>query len=132
MPRERRPRWPWDDADFIRLRHILDAAAQIRLFAAERGRESLRLDDIPTLGLIKAVEIIGEAASVLDPEVREAAAGVPWPKIIAMRHRLVHAYFDIDLEIVWATATKAVPQLERQLTDFLGQWDTTGLPTREA
>jgi len=122
MPHEKRPRWPWSEADFIRLRHILDAAAQIRSFVAQRSRESLRVDDIATLGLVKAVEIIGEAASVLDASVREAVPDVPWPKIIAMRHRLVHAYFDIDLEIVWATCTKAVPQLERQLHEFINRW----------
>ncbi len=122
MPPDARPPWPWSEADYIRLRHILDAAVQIRGFVTGRMRESLQLDDIATLGLVKAVEIIGEAASVLDSSVRDAVPAVPWPQIIAMRHRLVHAYFDIDLDIVWATATKAVPQLERELSNFMNTW----------
>lgn len=122
MPPDVRPPWPWSEADYIRLRHILDAAAHIRAFLAGRTRESLQLDDISTLGLVKAVEIIGEAASVLDASVRDAVPSIPWPQIIAMRHRLVHAYFDIDLDIVWATATKAVPQLEREVSEFMYAW----------
>lgn len=129
MPPDVRPPWPWSEADYIRLRHILDAAAHIRAFLAGRTRESLQLDDISTLGLVKAVEIIGEAVSVLDVSVRDAVPTVPWPQIIAMRHRLVHAYFDIDLDIVWATATRAVPQLEEQLSDFISAWAAPESPT---
>jgi len=80
MPREARPRWPWSEADFIRLRHILDAAAQIRSFVGQRSRESLRLDDIATLGLVKAVEIIGEAGSIPPAQSRK----VIWIKEIEM------------------------------------------------
>ncbi len=127
MPREEgkaNPKlWPWAEDDLIRIRHMLDAAEQIASFTHSRSRNSLKEDEIATLGLVKAIEIIGEAASALDPSVRDAIDGVPWPQVIGMRHRLVHAYFDVDLAIVWATATKAVPDFVEHLQRFLDQWE---------
>lgn len=98
------------------------AARQANEFVTARSRNSLKDDDIPTLGLVKAIEIIGEAAANLDDGIREAMPGVPWERIIGMRHRLVHAYFEIDLDIVWKTATKAAPQLASELETYLSDW----------
>jgi len=114
--------WPWSEQDLNRLRHILDAAGQIESFVSSRSRDSLSEDEIAALGLVKAIEIIGEAAFALDEHVRDSIAGVPWPQVIGMRHRLVHAYYDVDLDIVWATATKAVPQLGKAVRNFLDNW----------
>lgn len=123
MPLDERRPWPWSEQDLVRLRHMLDAARGIDAFVSGCTRDSLRHDDIPTLGLLKAIEIIGEAASMIDPSVHDAIPSVPWSRIIGMRHRLVHAYFDIDLDIVWATATKAMPQLATELENFLKKWN---------
>lgn len=124
MPPEReRTPWPWSEKDLIRLRHILDAARQIEIFVSDRTRESLRENEIATLGLVKAIEIIGEAAFVMDHGVLEAIPDVPWDRVIGMRHRLVHAYFEVDHDIVWATATKAVPELADSVRRFLDRWD---------
>jgi uncharacterized protein with HEPN domain len=49
--------------------------------------------------LMRAVEVIGEAASKVSPETRTATPSVPWSAIIAMRNRLIHAYFDINHDI---------------------------------
>ncbi len=117
--------WPWSEQDLVRLRHILDAARQIESFVSTRTRDSLHDDDIPTLGLQKAIEIIGEAASGLAEPIRHAMPDVPWPRIIGMRHRLVHAYFEIDLDMVWATATRAVPDVASAVRKFLDQWETS-------
>lgn len=61
--------------------------------------------------LARAIEIIGEAASKLGPEARTAMPSIPWASVVAMRHRLVHAYFDIDRTILWKTATEEIPPL---------------------
>jgi uncharacterized protein with HEPN domain len=61
--------------------------------------------------LVRAIEIMGEAASKLSPEARAAMPAVPWASVVAMRHRLVHAYFDIDRTILWKTATEELPPL---------------------
>jgi uncharacterized protein with HEPN domain len=63
------------------------------------------------LALVKAVEIIGEAAYQVSPEARKDFAAIPWDDLVGMRHRLVHAYFDIDLDILWQTVIGDVPPL---------------------
>jgi len=69
--------------------------------------------------LVLAVEVLGEAASRVSMETRADAPGVPWSKITAMRNRLVHAYFDIDLDILWRTAAEEVPALGQILNGMI-------------
>ena len=61
--------------------------------------------------ILKAIEIIGEAAARISEETKQAHPGIPWPEIIGMRNRLVHAYFEVDLKRVWKTAQQDVPRL---------------------
>ncbi len=61
--------------------------------------------------LVRAIEIVGEAASKVGEATREASTDIPWPLIVSMRNRLVHAYFNVDHEVVWKTATEELPQL---------------------
>jgi uncharacterized protein with HEPN domain len=68
---------------------------------------------------VRAIEIIGEAASRVSAEQRTVSPAVPWTAIIAMRNRLIHAYFDIDRDIVWRTVTEEIPSLRSQLLQVL-------------
>ena len=104
-----------NESDIIRLRHMLDAAREALSFVAGRNSEDLGRDRMLVLALIKEIEIIGEAASRISDESRKALPRIPWPKIIAMRNRLIHAYADVDLSIVWDTLTGALPELLREL-----------------
>lgn len=61
--------------------------------------------------LVRAIEIVGEAASKVGEATSEASTDIPWPLIVSMRNRLVHAYFNVDHEVVWKTATEELPQL---------------------
>jgi len=101
--------------DLIRLRHMLDAAREAIGFVQHRRRKDLDHDRQLVWALVKAVEIIGEAASQLTPDVRAQVTDLPWDKIIGMRHRLVHAYFDINLDILWKTVREGLPPLIAQL-----------------
>ena len=71
------------------------------------------------MAVLREVEIIGEAAAKLSEETRKAHAEVPWAKIIGMRHRLVHAYFDVDLDRVWDTIDSDLPALVTLLRPLL-------------
>ena len=104
-----------NESDVIRLRHMLDAAKEALSFIAGRSSEDLGRDRMLVLALVKEIEIIGEAASRISDESRKALPRIPWPKIIAMRNRLIHAYVDVDLSIVWDTLTSALPELLREL-----------------
>ena len=108
-----------NESDVIRLRHMLDAAKEALSFIAGRSSEDLSRDRMLVLALVKEIEIIGEAASRISDESRKALPRIPWPKIIAMRNRLIHAYADVDLSIVWDTLTGALPELLRELETAL-------------
>jgi uncharacterized protein with HEPN domain len=108
-----------NESDVIRLRHMLDAAREALSFIAGRSSEDLSRDRMLVLALVKEIEIIGEAASRISDESRKALPRIPWPKIVAMRNRLIHAYADVDLSIVWDTLTGALPELLRELENAL-------------
>jgi uncharacterized protein with HEPN domain len=107
--------------DRVRLNHILDALGHSIRFTAERQREDLDNDAMLRFALLYAIQIVGEAASRISPETRDQYLDVPWAVIVAMRNRLVHAYADIDHDILWTTATEAVPQLLAQLQGLLAE-----------
>ncbi len=98
-------------SDLIRLLHMLDAAREAIGFAEGKSRQDLDSDRMLTLAIVKSIEIIGEAAAKVTPETRNAAPDIPWPGIIGMRNRLIHAYFDVDLNRVWDTITDDLPPI---------------------
>ena len=101
--------------DAIRLRHMLDAAREAIAFARGRTRGDLDTDRQLVLALVKDIEIVGEAATGVTEPTRRSLPDIPWERIVGMRHRLVHAYFDINLDIVWKTAREELPELIAQL-----------------
>ena len=105
--------------DKIRLRHMLLAAREAQSFARNETRASIDKDRKLTLALVKAVEIIGEAASKISSECQENLLQIPWASIIGMRNRLIHAYFDINLDILWKTITEDIPPLISDLENIL-------------
>jgi uncharacterized protein with HEPN domain len=107
--------------DRIRLRHMLDAAREAIGFARGRTRADLDQDRMLVLSLVKDIEIVGEAATQLSPESRQEIPGVPWEDIIGMRHRLIHAYFRINLDILWQTVQQDLVPLTAELEKALGR-----------
>jgi uncharacterized protein with HEPN domain len=107
--------------DAIRLRHMLDAAQEAIEFAQGHTRAHLDGDRKLVLALVKDIEIIGEAAYQVSPTTRRQLPGIPWDDIIGMRHRLVHAYFDINLDILWRTVQDDLPPLLVKLRGILGE-----------
>jgi uncharacterized protein with HEPN domain len=101
--------------DVIRFRHMLDAAREAVEFVRGRTRVDLNGDRQLVLALVKDIEILGEAAYQVTPDTRDQTPGIPWDDMIGMRHRLVHAYFDIDLDILWKTAQDDLPRLIAEL-----------------
>ncbi|MGH8642876.1 MAG: HepT-like ribonuclease domain-containing protein [Burkholderiales bacterium] len=97
--------------DRMRLRHMVDAAEHAMQFVAGRQRVDLENDRMLLFALVRAIEVIGEAAGRVSDDTKAAYADVPWKAIIGMRNRLIHAYFDIDTETVWTTATAEIPAI---------------------
>lgn len=107
--------------DLVRFHHMLDAASEAVSFAKGRSREDLETDRMLTLSIIKAIEMIGEAASKVSAESRQKHAEIPWADIVAMRNRLIHVYFDINLNVVWDTITDDLPPLIKALEAVLSR-----------
>lgn len=97
--------------DEVRLRHMLDAARQAVGFAKGRQRGDLERDVQLALALTRLVEIIGEAAKNVSAEERDRIPQVPWRSIAGTRDRLVHAYFDVDLDLLWQIVAVDLPPL---------------------
>lgn len=94
---------------------------QERLFPlapAKKGND-LEMDRMRTLSIVKSIEIIGEAATKVSKETREQFPELPWPEFVAMRNRLIHVYFDIDLERVLDTVNHDLPPLIRSLEKII-------------
>lgn len=106
--------------DVERLRHMLDAAKEAMAFVEGFTAAELETNRQRTLALVKAIEIIGEAAHRISANTKADLPHIPWQVIIGMRHRLVHAYFEIDTEILWYTATANLPPLVAALEKLLG------------
>ena len=90
---------------------MLDAAQEAVSFARGRTREDLGTDRQLVLSVIMDIAILGEAATRISDAAREQSPAIPWDEIINMRNRLIHAYFDINLDIVWRTLQEDLPGL---------------------
>lgn len=101
-----------DDGE--RVTDILDAAEKIRRKVAE-GRDAFDADEYAQLAIVHLIQIIGEAANRLSPELTDVHPEIPWRQIVATRNRVVHSYFDIDIDLLWTVAAIDIPKLEAQL-----------------
>ena len=97
---------------------MLDYARRANGRVAGVSRERFDSDEDLQIIITHLIQIIGEAATHVSPATREAHPEVPWIDIAGMRHRIVHDYVNIDLEIVWETATRRLPELITQLQKF--------------
>ena len=97
--------------DTILLTDMLDYARRAVIALEGQSRETLETDAVLAGALERFVEVIGEAAGRLSETTREMAAEIPWQEIIAMRNRLVHGYFAVDLNILWTVVNDDLPDL---------------------
>jgi uncharacterized protein with HEPN domain len=107
--------------DAVRLRHMLDAAREALSFADGRERGAVHSDRMLLHSLVRCVEIIGEAAAQVSAQKRKQLAGIPWPDVVGMRNRLIHAYFDVDPDRVWDTVIDDLPPLVKELERGLAE-----------
>ena len=106
--------------DEIRLHHMLDAATEAVEYASNRHEHDLQSDRQLVHSLVRCVEIVGEAAGRVSAECREANPHIPWQRVVGMRNRLIHAYFDVNLAILWRTVREELPKLISDLRAILG------------
>lgn len=105
---------------------MIEAAETALEFVSGRHRKDLDTDTMLRFALVRAVEIIGEAASRMSPEYRDHTPDIPWSLMVAMRNRLVHAYFDINREILWNTVQQELPVLLPRLNRLVTKGASDG------
>lgn len=105
--------------DFARLKHMLEAANICLEFSRGKKRKDFENDKMLCFAIVRALEIFGEAAANITKSLQEKHPKIKWRDIIGMRNRLIHAYFDIDYDIVWSALTDEIPKIIPQLTKLI-------------
>jgi len=100
------------------LGHILRAIQRIARYTEDITEAAFLENELLQDAVIRNIEVIGEAARNIEHHHSEFAAEhpeVPWEDVYLMRNRVSHGYFSVDLEIVWKTVQRDIPELERQI-----------------
>ena len=105
--------------DSVYVAHMIEFARKAHVRVANRERSQRDSDEDLQLQLYALLERIGEAASHVQPGFREEHADVPWQRIVGRRHKLIHDYLEIDLDVVWDAATADAPELIRLLAPLV-------------
>lgn len=111
--------------DLVYLRHILDAISRIEEYTQDIKYEDFMDNHLIQDGVIRQIEIIGEATKRLSKEIREKHSGIPWRDMTGMRDKLIHNYFGVDIDAVWDTAERDIPGLKNRLRDLVEREEKT-------
>ncbi|MCC6893299.1 MAG: DUF86 domain-containing protein [Anaerolineae bacterium] len=98
---------------------MLDEVRHVSTFIHEQTRSDLDTNLMLAYAVVRAIEVIGEAAARVTEETRNTYPNILWKNIIGMRNRIVHNYNNVNLDIVWQVASENLPQLELQLVAIL-------------
>jgi hypothetical protein len=99
---------------------ILKAINKINLYINDLTYEQFQKDVKTVDAVIRNLEIIGEAVKNLPSDMITKNPDVNWRGATAMRDRLIHGYFGVDVSILWETVTTDLPELNRQIENI---WD---------
>jgi uncharacterized protein with HEPN domain len=103
----------------VYLRHILDAIAKIDSYLQGVNEADFHLHSLVQDGVIRQLEIIGEAVKRVSTQLRNQQPQVPWQDVAGMRDKLIHHYFGVDLEKVWLTTKEDLPGLKAAVIELL-------------
>jgi len=111
--------------DKLRIEHILEAIERLETHAGNLSRDELETDVMRYYGIVKNIEIIGEAANMLSSNFKDAHPEVPWRVIAGMRNFLVHEYFRVDNDTVWDVIHSDIVELKKHVSSYLSDvdWD---------
>lgn len=103
------------------LQHILKSVEQIEKevenFTFERFSENITIQD----AVVRRLEIIGEAVKNLPINIKDKYPEVPWLKIAAMRNKLIHEYFAVDIDLVWSVVKDEFPTFKKEIKKIIKQ-----------
>ncbi len=99
--------------------HILDAVVKIEGYTQDMTKDHFLKNFLVQDAVIRNLEVIGEAARTISPEIKDKFPLVPWRKINAMRNKLIHEYSGVDIETVWNVVEFDLPELKRHVMSLL-------------
>lgn len=103
----------------VALQHMLDHSREAVQMVEGRRREDLDTDRQLNLALMRLLEIIGEAANRIPPQQRRHWPGIPWRDVVDLRNRLIHAYDDVNFDVLWTIVQQDLPPLIAELERVL-------------
>ena len=104
--------------DKIYIDHILKSIERIQCYLTGKDHLSFSEDFLTQDAVVRQLEIIGEATKRISKEFKKANPHVPWADMSGMRDILIHDYIDVDIDIVWKTASESIPDLEKLLQNL--------------
>lgn len=104
----------------VYIQDIIDAIEKIQKFTEELTFEVFRADEKTVFAVIRALEVIGEAAKNVPQSLRAKHPSIPWKEMAGMRDKLIHEYFGVKYEVVWDTIKTELPQLKPIFEKLLG------------
>ncbi len=107
--------------DSVYLNHILDAISRIESYLQGVDEEAFFRQLLVQDGVIRQIEIVGEAVKRLSSDLRTQHPQIPWQGIAGMRDKLIHHYFGVDIQKVWDTATEDIPVLKTEVSRILNE-----------
>ena len=106
-------------SNIVRLQHMFDSARKAIDFCKGHTREDLDSEDLLGLAVVRLIEVVGEAASQVTPDFQDRHSQLPGSNIIGARHRLIHGYDEVDMDIVWSIIQEDLPKIAQQLEEII-------------
>lgn len=107
--------------DSIYIRHIQNAISKIEKYIFNKNHDAFIEDDLIQDGVIRQLEIIGEATKKISNVFKKQYSSIPWKDIAGTRDKLIHDYFGVDIEAVWETIKNDIPSLKSNLRNIISK-----------
>ena len=105
--------------DVVFVKHIIDNIENIKLFIKNITKSDFLGDEEKQYAVVRALEIIGEAVKNISQEIKDEYPKIEWKAIAGTRDRIIHAYFNVDLNIVWEIIKEDLPKLKKEISRIL-------------
>jgi uncharacterized protein with HEPN domain len=105
--------------DTVYLRHIIDAFLQIERYTNGVTYEEFLSNSLLQDAVIRQLEVMGEAARNLSADLQNEYPAIPWRQMISLRNRMIHAYFNVNLQIIWEIIQGDIPNLKQDMMRVL-------------